>query len=202
MKKVLIEALVVAAAGAAFAFGANALSPLGLKLTSNYFPGDNHRPKAPMTAAAGKQTSDATPSAQAGDPVAAHLRERGLQVTKGSEASTLFRDPRTEQGLIIFIDARDDHHYQEGHIPGAYQFDHYHPEKHLAEVLPACQAAQQIIVYCNGGECEDSEFAAIKLRDEIGIPKERLFVYTGGIKEWEQMRLPVETGSRKSGKLR
>src|SRR2546428_640022 len=112
MKKVLQEALLVAVAGTAFAFAANALSPLGLRLTRNYFPGDKRA------------------------------------------------------------------------------------------ALPACQAAQQIIVYCNGGECEDSEFATVRLRDEMGVAREKLYIYAGGIKEWEQRSLPVESGSRNSGKLR
>jgi hypothetical protein len=32
----------------------------------------------------------------------------------------------------------DDEHYRAGHIPGAFQLDHYHPENYLAAVLP-CQ---------------------------------------------------------------
>jgi rhodanese-related sulfurtransferase len=56
------------------------------------------------------------------------------------------------------------------------------------------------VVYCNGGECEDSEFAAIMLRD-AGVPREMLFVFAGGIVEWKAAGLPVETGPRGSGQL-
>ena len=111
-----------------------------------------------------------------------------------------FGDPRREQDQIVFIDARDDQHYQAGHIPGAYQFDHYHAENYLATVMPLCQGAQQIVVYCNGGECEDSEFAATMLKD-LGIGKEKIFVYGGGITEWNRSGRKIETGARNSRNL-
>ncbi|HWH72296.1 MAG TPA: rhodanese-like domain-containing protein, partial [Candidatus Sulfotelmatobacter sp.] len=58
-----------------------------------------------------------------------------------------------------------------------------------------------IVVYCNGGNCEDSELAATMLRD-AGIPKDKLLVYGGGMTEWTTNGLPVELGQRKSGNLR
>jgi rhodanese-related sulfurtransferase len=58
----------------------------------------------------------------------------------------------------------------------------------------------KVVVYCNGGECEDSEFAAIMLRD-AGVPREALFIYAGGITEWKAQRLPMEAGARRSGEL-
>jgi rhodanese-related sulfurtransferase len=70
----------------------------------------------------------------------------------------------------------------------------------LGTTLPACQTAEQILVYCNGGACDDSLQTAIFLRD-AGIPRERLFIYAGGIAEWQAKRLPVETGARKSGSI-
>jgi rhodanese-related sulfurtransferase len=129
------------------------------------------------------------------------LKEQGLQWVDGHQAAQLFHDPRFKQGSIAFIDARDEPHYQEGHIPGAYEFDPYRPEKYFATVLPVCQAAEQIVFYCNGGDCDDSESAAIALRD-VGIANQKLFVYTGGITEWTTNGLPVEIGGRNSGNLR
>jgi len=130
----------------------------------------------------------------------ARLAEKGLTLADSNQVTQLFHDPRYEQELIVFVDARDDQSYKKGHIPGAYQFDYHYFEKYLHTLLPACQAAQQILVYCNGGDCEDSEFAATMLRD-AGIPKEKLFVYGGGITEWTNTNLPLEAGVRKSGTL-
>jgi hypothetical protein len=110
-----------------------------------------------------------------------------------------FFDPRRGQDAVIFIDARDDEHYRAGHIPGAYHFDRFHPENHLTNVLQVCLSAQQIVFYCNGGDCDDSEHAAIMLRDSIAIPKEKLFVYGGS--RMDHQRAPGRTGPRSSWAL-
>ena len=85
-------------------------------------------------------------------------------------------------------------------FPGRTSLIAYYPEKHLLTVLPACLNATKVVVYCGGGECEDSEFAALALK-EAGVPQERLFVYAGGMTEWATNGVPVELGERKSGNL-
>ena len=204
LKRVLLEALVVAAVGLAFALLANLVSPRGLSLTRNYFPGSatthrkidvansNFNAAAPATNGAGQSAQEA---------VAARLKEKGLQPIDSREAMQLFHDPQYALELIVFIDARDDRHYSEGHIPGAYQFDRYYPEKHLPAVLPACLNATKIVVYCSGGNCEDSEFAALTLKD-AGTLLERISVYAGGMTEWAAKGLPIEVGERNSGNMR
>jgi rhodanese-related sulfurtransferase len=109
----------------------------------------------------------------------------------------LFHDPRYAQNQVVFIDARNDDEFQEGHIPGAHQFDHFHYEKFLPTIVPLCQAAQQIVVYCGGGDCELSEFAATMLANDLGVAKEKLGVYGGGMNEWKSKGLPIETGAGK-----
>jgi rhodanese-related sulfurtransferase len=196
-RTVLFETLSVAIAGLVFALAANALSPRGLRLDRNYFPETGASASAPSSV-----TNAITSPVPAGVPgaIAQRLQQRGLQLVSSNEVVELFRDPRYEQGIIVFIDARDDQHYAAGHIPGAWQFHHYRAEDYLPGVLPACLTAMKVVVYCSGGECEDSEFAAIMLRD-AGVPREVLFVYAGGITEWKAGALPVETGARGSGQL-
>lgn len=201
--RILLEALLVAGVGLGLALAANQFSPRGLSLTRNYFPG-SVRPLpmvAPSSASVpGLMGTNPAPIAVS-ESLAARLQAKGLQLIERDAAAQLFRDPRYEAELIVFIDARDDRHYQEGHVPGAYQFDHYRPENYLPSVLPACQNAQRIVAYCNGGNCEDSEFAALTLK-ENGVPMERLLVYGGGMTDWATNGLPVEIGGRKSGNLR
>lgn len=183
IKAAVLEALALAIVGLLVALAANALSPRGLRLTRNYFP----------TVATVVVTNTAA------DPVVARLQQLGLKVALSNEVAQLFRDPGYEQGLIAFVDARNDAAYQSGHIPGAWQFDRYRPEHYLPAVLPACTVAQKIVVYCNGGSCDDSEFAAMMLRD-ASIPADNIFVYTGGIKEWTNA-MPFEIGARGSGEV-
>lgn len=199
-KGVFLETLCVACLGIVFGFVANAVSPKGLGLAQDYFPA-GLPPSAPQVATT-NSTSHTFPeevnpgtNAIADSPAATRLKQKGLQMIDGVQAWELFNDPRYQQHLIVFIDARDDRHYAEGHIPGAAQFDHYRPEKYLLQTLSICQMAEQIVVYCNGGDCEDSEFAAIMLRD-AGVPNQKLFVYSGGITEWMAKKFPVTTGDQ------
>lgn len=202
--KILLEAIVVALLGIAFAFAANAISPRGLRLNTNYFPTGVRNAAVPATNATPVVAPPDGTNAAATSPVdllAARLQSLGLLLAGSNQVTQLFRDPRYEQDLIVFVDARNDQLYQEGHIPGAYQFDHYRAEQYLAAVLPVCQAAEQVVVYCTGGDCEDSEFAAIYLRDK-GIAPNKLLVYGNGWTEWTALGLPIEIGARKSGQLR
>jgi rhodanese-related sulfurtransferase len=201
VRGVLLEGLVVAVAGAAVAFAANALSPRGLKLARDFFGTASHTATANF--AATNSIAGATNTAPSPfELLAARLREKGIHLAESNEVVRLFSDPRRDQNLILFVDAREDQPYQQGHIPGAYQLDYYRPENYMGTLLPLCQLAEQIVVYCHGGDhCEDSEFAAEFLLS-AHVPKEKLMVYGGGITEWETNRLPVEVGNRLSGQIR
>ena len=188
--KVFVEALLVAVAGAVVAFAANQISPRGLALTRNYFPADSNRT---VTAAANTNPATLSPAQR----LAAQMKEKGLQPLEVGAAAKPFRDTRFKQNAVVFIDARDESNYRKGHIPGAYEFDPYHQDKYLAVVLPICRAAEQIVVYCEGGDCDDSETAAVLLRN-VGIANKKLFVYGGGITEWTNNSLPLEVGARNS----
>jgi len=193
--RIVLEAVLVAVVGAAFALAANRISPRGLRLARNYFPtGTNDAVRAsggagPPEPAAG--TNSAALSSP--PPPAAPMKQGELQLIDGRQAAQLFHDARRPPGVIMIVDARDEEHYRAGHVPGAYEFDPYHPERYFPAVLPVCRAAEQIVVYCNGGDCEDSKTAVLLLRD-VGIPNRKLFIYTGGITEWTNNHLPMETG--------
>jgi rhodanese-related sulfurtransferase len=198
VKIILLEAMVISAVGAAVALAANHFSPRGLVLTRNYFP------ESSVGAAVSKPApanDSGTIAASAPDLVKARVQEAGLQLANADDVLRLFRDPRREQDLVVFLDARSDDHYREGHIPGAYLLDYYRAEKYLGDILPVCQKAEKIVVYCNGGDCEDSLHTAMLLGNDAGVSKEKLCVYGGGIAEWTAEGQPVETGERNSGNL-
>lgn len=199
--RVFVEALLVAALAAAFALVANRVSPQGLSLTRDYFPSGTAHEVRPVAGPAPPRISgtNSEPVSPA-QYLAAQMKAKGLQLLDERQTLRCFHDPRYQKGVIVFIDARDKDEYRKGHIPGAYDFDPYHPENYFPTVLPVCQKAQQVVVYCNGGDCDDSESAALLLRD-VGIPNQKLFVYGGGFTEWKTNNLPVETGGRNSGSL-
>jgi rhodanese-related sulfurtransferase len=196
----VLEAVVVVLAAAAFAFAANDISPRGLKLERNYFPGGTNQAVAPAPISHPSTAAANTNQEPPVDEVDQRLKDKGLQPVSRARAMELFHDPRLQEGMIVFVDARDPGHYNDGHIPGAYQLDPYHPEQQLAGALTACQAAEQVVVYCTGGECEDADTTAILLRDD-GVPNQKLFVYGGGYTDWTENHLPVEQGARNSGNV-
>lgn len=198
MKAVVIEGLLVALVGIGLSLAANQLSPRGLKLSRNYFPAPPAVTNAlPVKPAAGAGTTNPVAAVNA---LALRLQARGLSLLDSNQVIGLFHDPAYRQELVIFVDARDEQAYQAGHIPGAYPLDYYRPEPYLPSVLQAAQFARQIVIYCNGGECEDSEFAAALLAP--ALPPGVLGVYGGGMTEWITNGLPVEMGGRNSGVLR
>jgi rhodanese-related sulfurtransferase len=201
VRKVLLEGLIVGLLGALLAFLANAISPRGLELTRNYFPNDQRPLSTPISVTNPAPGLSVTNLLSPLERLSARFHQEGLQLAESNQVIQLFHDPRSAQGLVVFVDARNDEHYQAGHIPGAYQLDHFRVQDYLATALPVCQVAEQIIVYCNGGDCDDSENTALFLRD-AGIDKSKLFVYAGGIAEWTTNRMPVESGSRNSGNIR
>jgi rhodanese-related sulfurtransferase len=202
----MLEAIMVGAAGLAFAFLANFLSPRGLNPARNYFPGDGKVSNVAPAAVVPSRASGKTNVPASAPSPAALLKERleknGLHLLERAEVEKLFHDPRLQWNALLFIDARDEDEYQAGHIPGAFEFYAYYPQKFLENVLTPCQLAEQIVVYCTGGDCDDSESAALFLRDTAGVPGEKLFIYGGGMTGWEAAKLPVEIGPRGSGNLR
>jgi rhodanese-related sulfurtransferase len=207
LKRILIEFAVVAALGLVVGLSANAMNPDGLSLGRDYFRtgmarGPDTRPDPGATHPASGPT-DATTSGPV-DPVekvAEALKAWGLQPIHFDEVKPLYEDPLYEVGAFTFIDAREDKHYTAGHIPGAHQLNYYFIDRYIEEVLPLAQGAEKVVVYCNGGDCEDSKLVADALRNEHGLDPAKLFVYVGGMAEWEAKDMPVEKGARGSGDI-
>lgn len=109
------------------------------------------------------------------------------------EIADLLDDPAATSGAVVIVDARDDEHYEAGHIPGALQCDHYRIKLYLDPVLERAMGAEKVIVYCNGGDCEDSLFVCNDLV-EAGVPMRAIYLYAGGWKEWSKGEAPIATG--------
>ena len=191
LRRTFADGCIIAAIGGLLALVANHFNPQGIPLRRDHFPPASPGPP-PRTASAAEP-----PTSRAAQPPASETRlaRRGLAVVPLARVVELHRDPRFAEGRIVFIDARDDRHFHAGRIPGAIQLDHYHLDRHAAKVLAACLIAEQIVVYCNGGNCEDSELAAGDLLD-FGVPASKILVYAGGIDEWRRQGLPIATGQR------
>lgn len=192
--RTLAEVLALGVLASVVAFGANSVRERGsLEVGRDYFPPIGDRRESPSTEVPQVKTVvPEKPADAAADANAAH-RDFGFQTVSVDEVIDLFNDPRTEVKAYLFVDARNDEHYEDGHIPGAVQADHYELDRYIDSLLSQAEAAEKIIVYCNGGECEDSVFMCQDL-EGLGIPHDNIFLFAGGWEAWTKRDLPVETG--------
>ena len=203
VKQTFIELAVITVVGTAIGLAANGLNNRGVILGKDYFPRGQARPPTTQTATKPAAAETASSDTRANGELQAAIQsiiDNGLQPITHKDVVALFKDPLYQAGVYIFVDARDDQNYILGHIPGAYQLDHYQLESYIDQVLPVCQQAMKIVTYCNGGDCEDSKFAALDLINH-GLDPSRIFVYPGGFTQWYKSDLPVELGSRGSNDI-
>jgi len=109
------------------------------------------------------------------------------------EVIRVFESPDTANGLNVFIDARTENAFKEGHIPGAIQCFPFAIEECIDEVLQYATAAFKIVVYCTGGDCEDSIFMCRELL-EAGLASDNIYLFEGGWHEWSESDQPIQTG--------
>ncbi len=186
VKKTLAEFVIVGAIGVGLGFCVNGLRASdSIVLNRNYF--DKGSGGVVTDAAASTQPEDASESLKPSHP------KHKFQTITFKEVLEAFNDAATGDGAYVFVDARDDSLYIEGHIPGALQCDHYRLDEYIDPVLDAAEMAEKIIVYCNGGDCEDSIYMCQDLK-AFDISSKRLFLYEGGWNEWESKGQPVATG--------
>jgi len=145
-------------------------------------------------APAAEASTDDASAAGAAQEDAVAPPEHGFRSVTFEQALEIYNDPGYAQGICIFVDARDDEHFREGHIPGAHQLDHYRSEHYLPQLVPIAMGCDRVVVYCNGGECEDSIFACTDLLD-AGVPHEQIYLYEGGYNEWKARGGPLKGGS-------
>jgi len=196
IRKTVVEVIVLGVLGLALGYGSNAVRGTGsIDPWKNLF----RRSGAPAwgspvatTEADGRDTPSvgglrSTATSSPAGP------EHEYQEIPFDEVVEIFNDPNTEMGVNVWVDARDDSAYEAGHIPGAIQCDHYQLDNFIDSVLEAVSIADKVIVYCNGGDCEDSIYLCTDLV-EAGVPHEMIYVYTGGWKEWAGRNMPIATG--------
>ena len=92
----------------------------------------------------------------------------------------------------VFVDARSNSQFIEGHIPGAYNLPQEDLERSLADFVVTYPLDALIVTYCDGEACELSNLAAMTLSDK-GYTNVRVFF--NGWTIWTNRNLPVEHGA-------
>lgn len=95
-----------------------------------------------------------------------------------------------DRKAAIFIDARRQDQFAEGHIPGSLNIYAYEFADNIHQVAPLPKE-KLIVVYCDGGACELSHDLADELT-QFGFSK--VVIYSGGWEEWSKTDYPKATG--------
>lgn len=132
--------------------------------------------------------SAATAAVDPGKVFAPHPDKAAVEVTP-DDALLLFGRK------ALFLDARRSSVYAEGHIAGARSMPVWESDvdarvKALYEEGLDQQAP--IVIYCSGGNCEDSHMLAEKLY-MVGF--DNLLIYKDGFPDWEKRGQPISKGT-------
>lgn len=101
------------------------------------------------------------------------------------EAYNLF-----QKNAAIFLDARTEDEYKEGHIKGSLNLPFENFQVKFPSVADSLKTDKFIITYCSGTECQSSIHLAEVL---MGMRYKKVRVFFGGWIEWTKANYPTET---------
>ena len=104
------------------------------------------------------------------------IREISIDV-----AERLFSDS------VLFIDARAEEYYHEGHIPNSICNDDF--DSLVYQIEDFITYKNGFVVYCSDDDCGSSEDLAYQLQDQ-GFTN--IYLFKGGWKQWMEYDLPME----------
>ncbi len=163
---------------------AEPLPPKSTPTTDNQQPATTKQPPTNNTPAPKKPAPVVT--------LAPHPDKPYVEIS-GDTAAAVHR-----QG-VLFLDARRTSVYEDGHIAGARPFSVWESdvdEKVNALFNERSDPRDQnlpIVVYCSGGECEDSHMLAQKL---WGVQFNNVYVYKDGFPDWQKRGGAVRKGAQ------
>ncbi len=91
-----------------------------------------------------------------------------------------------DKGGALWVDARNEDEFAQGHIPGAINVYAYDFGPHIPTLL-GYDFDRLVVVYCGGGLCELSHEAADEM---VKLGFRNVLVYTGGTEEWNAKNYP------------
>jgi len=161
IKDIIKEIVILLGIAVMTAFAVNAISPKGISLMGDW------------------DTSQGVISARSKDDTVSHEIEIGDILT----AKKIY-----DSGAV-FVDARTEEDYAEGHIKGAISMPAYQFEALKEEFKKIFPVYMPIVTYCSGRECDDSHVLAHCLL-EAGYMDVKVFI--DGYPGWEKAGYPIE----------
>jgi rhodanese-related sulfurtransferase len=96
-----------------------------------------------------------------------------------------------QNGTVLFLDARQPDDYAAGHIGNALNLPALSFDQHFGEIAPLLTPHSELVLYCDGTECDLSHRLADNLR-QLGYTN--LHILFNGWTVWNQAGLPVTRG--------
>ena len=94
-----------------------------------------------------------------------------------------------DAGNVLFVDARSQDNYEDGHIPGAVSLQVGQFDEQIESFLSQNSPDTHIVTYCSGRTCEDSHNLA-RLLFDVGFTHVSVFI--DGFPGWEAQGFPIE----------
>jgi rhodanese-related sulfurtransferase len=91
-----------------------------------------------------------------------------------------------------FIDTRKKEEYETGHVQNAFRIALSNFRTGDPALLGMISRSQSVVVYCNGGQCDESEAVARML---AGSGYSKVYVLHDGFPGWKAVGHPVQTGA-------
>lgn len=137
-------------------------------------------------------TSDPTPTAATPNASFTPTPKEKLPVGHITieEAFSLYQRGLTDFNTF-FVDSRKLEDYTKGHVPGAIRIDTSMFQIKEPDELGLIPRTGYVVVYCNGGHCDESENVAKRLD---GSGYQFVYVLHDGLPGWQSMGHPVQTG--------
>jgi rhodanese-related sulfurtransferase len=165
VKHIIKEILVLAVFAIAAAFCVNYYSPHGIALLGEWDPNQG------VITAKGKY-----------DAVS-----HELEISNPETAKKIY-----DSGLAVFVDARSEDYYNEGHIKGAVSLPLGNADALIDTIKKNILPGTYLITYCSGRECDDSHQLAQYLL-ENGYSNVSVFI--DGYPGWAAKGYPIDTKS-------
>jgi rhodanese-related sulfurtransferase len=91
-------------------------------------------------------------------------------------------EARTWGDAALWVDARPNEQFAQGHVPGAILLNEDHWNELLPQMLAVWAPDKKTVVYCSRQSCAASHEVAKRLREEAGLKD--VFVLHGGWETW------------------
>ena len=185
------ETVVIVAAAVLAAAASNLLAGPERKLRwiGSYDAGAA-RPAVGLARTASPPGAAVTPSVAASDgkEFAPHPEKAWVEIS-GDDVAALHA-----RGNVLFLDARRSSVYREGHIPGARSVSVWEADvddKVRGLFSEGRDQSAPVVIYCTGGDCEDSHMLGQKL---YFVGFDNVLVYKDGFPDWQKRGFPVTKG--------